>query len=134
MKGLLKLAKSDFKYAKFAYTQLGQSSDCADLNICAYHTQQCTEKLLKYVLESYGYSYERTHDISILVDVCIDKKIEVPEVIENASAAITSWATQSRYNSEFRASVRMISKVLDVCEKWLSELEILPIEVPKIEL
>ena len=51
MKGLLKLAKSDYKYANYAYLELQQSSDEADLNICAYHLQQCAEKLLKYNLQ-----------------------------------------------------------------------------------
>ncbi|MGL4737803.1 MAG: HEPN domain-containing protein [Cellulosilyticaceae bacterium] len=134
MKGLLKLAKSDFKYAKFAYSQLGQTSDCADLNICAYHTQQCTEKILKYLLESNGHTYDRTHDISILVDLCLNHHIDIPEIIEQASFAITSWATQSRYNSEFKASIRTIAKVLDCCEHWLKELDPLPVQLPQIDL
>lgn len=134
MKGLIKLAKSDYKYAQFAYTQLGQTSDCADLNICAYHTQQCVEKILKYLLETKGYKYDRTHDITLLVDTCLDQGIEIPEVIESLSSVITTWATQSRYNSEFKTSIRSITKVLDSCKKWLEELEVPTVQIDKIDL
>lgn len=134
MKGLIKLARSDYKYARFAYSQLAQTSDCADLNICAYHSQQCVEKLLKYLLEFKGHKYDRTHDISILVDTCVEKGIDVPEVIDGLSAVITTWATQSRYNSEFKTSVRSLSKVLDACEKWLNQVDIPKVEMPRFTI
>ncbi len=124
MKGLLKLARSDYKYAHFAYLELQKSSDEADLNICAYHLQQCTEKLLKYSLQKASVNYERTHDIALLVDLCFEHQINVPEIIDAMSSTITSWATQSRYNSEFKASTRSLQKVLNCCHDWLETLNV----------
>ncbi|MGL5675189.1 MAG: HEPN domain-containing protein [Cellulosilyticaceae bacterium] len=130
MKGLLKLAKSDLKYALFAYTQIQQTSDEADLNICAYHTQQCTEKILKYLLDTHTIPYTRTHDISILVDLCLDHHLAIPDIIENLAPTITTWAVHSRYNSEFKTSIRSLNKVLKCCEEWLSALEISTVNHP----
>ena len=129
MKGLLKLAKSDYKYANFAYLEIQKLSDEADINICAYHLEQCTEKLLKYILQKESINYDRTHDIVVLVDLCLDNEISVPETIDLMSSTITSWATKSRYNSEFRASIRSLEKVLNCCKSWLDELQILEVNI-----
>ena len=65
----------------------------------------------------------------VLVDLCLDNEISVPETIDLMSSTITSWATKSRYNSEFRASIRSLEKVLNCCKSWLDELQILEVNI-----
>lgn len=44
-----------------------QSGDEYDLQVAAFHIQQCVEKILKVVIEEYGYSYVETDEISALL-------------------------------------------------------------------
>lgn len=45
----------------------------------SFHCQQCAEKYLKAYLQEHGIEFERTHDLSPLLELCIavDKEFEI---------------------------------------------------------
>lgn len=131
MKGLYGLAEADYKFAKMNFEYLKATSDDMFVNMIAYHIQQAVEKLIKYLIERKGKRYPKTHDITELIDTCEEISIVIPqEIIEN-DVLITKWCTQTRYNINFKASVRKIEMLLPIIEKWLIQEQPLVVEIEK---
>jgi HEPN domain-containing protein len=123
MKGLYILAKTDLQMAKNNLALLEGVQDEVYMNYIAYHVQQATEKMLKFLLELRGHTYPRTHKIGVLIDECLNYNISVPELIQDYDVVISEWATGTRYDSKFVTSKRQLKKVLDTLEKWFEEIE-----------
>ncbi|MGL5675282.1 MAG: HEPN domain-containing protein [Cellulosilyticaceae bacterium] len=129
MKGLYGLAEADYKFAKMNFEYLKTTSDDMFVNMIAYHIQQAVEKLLKYLIEVKGKRYPKTHDITELIDACEPLNITIPEEIINNDVLITKWCTQTRYNINFKASIRKIELLLPVVEEWLKAEEPQQVEI-----
>lgn len=123
MKGLYLLAKSDYQFAKLNYEVLMQTTDQLYINKVAYFTQQAVEKLLKFTMEIGGVRYPKTHDISRLVDSCMESRIYVPQKIVDMDRELTSWCTATRYDCDFYVSKRHIESVMQELEDWISVLD-----------
>lgn len=116
---LLIKAETDIGMARLALTQ---SDDYYVLN-AAYHVQQAVEKTLKFALEELGVDYQKTHRISALVkqmpdtqDLLSDEDLEFLEAREDSFA---NWESNVRYDNDYMASRRLVSKVLDFAEQLL---------------
>ncbi len=121
MKGLYLLAKSDYDFAKINYAQLKQTTDQLYLNKVAYFIQQAVEKLLKFQLELKDVLYPKTHDISRLIDACIENEIKIPHEIVIRDRELTMWCTATRYDCDCYVSKRHIEAVLAALEIWFQD-------------
>ena len=63
----MKKARQDLKSAKVLFSGTDPVLDTA-----VYHTQQCAEKALEAFLDSNNHPVVRTHDLSVLVDLCVE--------------------------------------------------------------
>lgn len=124
MKGLYILAKSDFEFGKDSYERLKQTTDQLYLNKVAYFIQQAVEKLLKFQLELHDVVYPKTHDIGRLIDLCLEKNIQVPDKIVDMDREITMWCTATRYDCDFYVSKRHIESVMKAVAGWIKEIDI----------
>jgi len=61
-----------------------------------FDVQQSAEKALKAVCISKGIIFQRTHDISYLIDLVENEGIEVPDVVKNGRY-LTQYAVETRY-------------------------------------
>ncbi len=61
-----------------------------------YHCQQAAEKAVKAFLVHHGKSYEKTHDIEVLVDVACEIDSSFSKLAD-AADVLTPYATRFRY-------------------------------------
>ena len=85
----LTIAESDFQ----AYKILASSEKPPTMEVC-FHCQQCAEKYLKAFLQERMVRFERTHNLTTLLDLCLplDQEFEKLrrelERLENYSVAV----------------------------------------------
>ena len=121
---LLDRAKLDLGAAKTILNQV--AADEAYIDICAYHCQQCVEKIAKHMITLQGDSYTPDHRIEYyLRDL---KECEIKTLIETAEVDIDRWATHARYKNSILASKREVNTVIELCEKLI---ELAEQELPK---
>jgi HEPN domain-containing protein len=84
----------DLRLARHALTL---SSGCP-YRLIAYHGQQCTEKYLKAFLVFHRIDFPYTHNISRLLELCIERS-KWPEKIFEAEE-LTPFAITARYPGE----------------------------------
>jgi HEPN domain-containing protein len=65
-------------------------------DIAVYHCQQAAEKAVKSFLVHHGKSYEKTHDIEVLIDLACEIEAKFSELAD-AADALTPYATRFRY-------------------------------------
>lgn len=65
-------------------------------DIAVYHCQQSAEKAAKAFLVHHGKTYEKTHDIEVLVDLACEADARFSELAD-AADALTPYATRFRY-------------------------------------
>ncbi|MBI2980850.1 MAG: HEPN domain-containing protein [Deltaproteobacteria bacterium] len=88
-------AKSDLGSAK----QLVSGSD-PHADTAVYHCQQAAEKSLKAFLAFRDAKFEKTHNLTLLIDLCSEIDTEFKKFLESA-ASLTPYATAFRYPDEF---------------------------------
>jgi HEPN domain-containing protein len=64
--------------------------------IC-FHMQQCTEKYLKAFLIFHGKEIRRTHDITELIEECIEIDSDFSKLYEINADRLTEYAIELRY-------------------------------------
>ena len=70
-------------------------------DVAVYHCQQAAEKSVKAYLVYHRKSYEKTHDIEVLVDLAADIDASFGTLVD-AADVLTPYATRFRYpNSTF---------------------------------
>lgn len=67
--------------------------------LIAYHAQQCVEKHLKAYLVHRMVDFPYTHNISLLLELCVEQQVSWPETIQEAKR-LTSYAITARYPGE----------------------------------
>lgn len=67
--------------------------------LIAYHAQQCVEKYLKAYLVHRRIDFPYTHNISLLLELCIKQQVNWPETIQEAKL-LTPYAITTRYPGE----------------------------------
>lgn len=68
----------------------------APANICCFHAQQSAEKYLKAYLISKNIVFPKTHDLELLVKLCIQINFGFNEILSNAISLI-NYAIVPRY-------------------------------------
>ena len=116
---LLERAKADLLTAK---TMLESASgDDVVMDICAYHCQQCAEKIVKFLILLQGDSYAADHQSYVYLEDL--KNEEVKNLVSQIAAKIDSWATTIRYHHSILSNKKSVSEVVCVCEKLVDLAE-----------
>lgn len=87
----------DLRLARHALTL---PTDCP-FRLIAYHAQQCAEKYLKGYLVSHQIDFPYTHNISRLVELCVEQGLR-GEALQDAEE-LTPFAITARYPGEDEA-------------------------------
>jgi HEPN domain-containing protein len=100
------------------------------LAIACYHSQQAAEKSLKGYLVSQGEKIEKTHDLQLLCEKCIQKDVTFNEIYE-ASSKLSLYASAPRYPKEIvvdetiaKISIERAQKVYDFCMMKIPKTEV----------
>ncbi|EKE02304.1 MAG: HEPN protein [uncultured bacterium] len=112
----------------------GEDSSYRDLRdipieLLCFDLQQCVEKSMKAVLVKNKIRFNRSHDITYLIDLLINNKINLPEYIKNEAPAMTQYASETRYpgdwepitDEEYKEAVKIAEKVYSWAEKQIKE-------------
>ena len=118
---LLERAKGDLIVARDIVSK--NMPDEVQLDIAAYHTQQGTEKMLKFYMSENNIVYSKTHETLKLLDQLDTAGVSYPDWIYNDNAVITAYATESRYGENLVATKRKLLELLCLAETWLNEIE-----------
>jgi HEPN domain-containing protein len=110
---LLDRAKSDLKTAKLILQQV--ESDEILIDVCAYHCQQCVEKIAKYAINMQGDDYVPDHRVESYIADLHDG--EMKQLIESITIDINAWATFIRYRNTILASKREVIQIIEICER-----------------
>lgn len=102
-----------------------QSGDEYDLQVAAFHIQQCVEKILKVVIEEYGYSYTETGKISdLLQQLPKEQKVlssATVNSIERDEALLSKWESATRYDDPYMASSNLVKELYDKVKLFFEE-------------
>lgn len=88
---LLNLAREDLAAAK----ALADAKEVSDSK-SGFNAQQAVEKALKAVLARKGEDFPFTHDIALLVELCEDHGLQLPDDLREADR-LTPYAATLRY-------------------------------------
>ena len=113
---LLDIARLDLFTAKTMFEHL--SEDDKLLDICAYHCQQCVEKVAKYMILQQGDDYVNDHRVEAYISDLRDGKIK--ELILSIEYDIDNWATSVRYRGTIFSSRKAVESVIAVCDELIS--------------
>jgi HEPN domain-containing protein len=89
---LVRQAASDLAAARALAADADQLDD-----VVGFHVQQAVEKAIKSALASQGVEVPRTHDLTYLVEVAMERGIEAPLSLDDAER-LTPWAVATRYD------------------------------------
>jgi len=109
---LLERAEGDLETVR---RLLPSSSDEVMVDICAYHCQQCAEKVAKFLILLEGKEYSIDHRSDQYLQDLDD--VEAKKLINTISHKIDSWATSIRYSRTAMSNKIAVTEVLDVCEQ-----------------
>lgn len=107
---LVKKAKEDLEAAK----SLVKSQEFSE-EIVLFHCQQAIEKALKAYLDSNNVLYPKTHDLEMLLSMCVEKDGSFDEI--SFVTAMTPYAVEIRYDEFVAFSKEEISDLMSKTEK-----------------
>ncbi|MEK7396798.1 MAG: HEPN domain-containing protein [Candidatus Poribacteria bacterium] len=88
-------AMEDFMVAKH---ELSFPEEEITTGAICFHCQQLVEKLLKAYLISKSVEIRKTHDLQLLLDLCLEQDIDFSKLnVDN----LTSYAVEIRYTDDF---------------------------------
>ena len=73
-----------------------KESEAYFLDIVVYHCQQSSEKALKAYLTYYDVIFPKTHDLRVLLGLCISIELEFQQ-LQDIAENLTSYAVAYRY-------------------------------------
>jgi HEPN domain-containing protein len=114
---LLDRAKGDLKAAK----ALLNEADDVMMDICAYHCQQCVEKVVKYLILAQGDTYANDHRSDIYLEELNDAKVKA--LVRQIGSKIDSWATTILYHHSILSNGKMVTEVIETCERLVAMAE-----------
>ena len=113
VKDWLKKASSDLKASKKL------SDDIETLDCSVFHTHQCAEKTLKAFMVLAQKSIPKTHDLSFLLEHCIEINNEFM-FLRKESKNLDSYGYASRYpNDTFYVDKQSAEEAIEMAEKIL---------------
>jgi HEPN domain-containing protein len=86
------------------------------LEIVCFHSQQAVEKIIKCYLVSQGHEPLKTHDLQVLMEMCIDINALFDDVYEEA-ITLTSYAVRVRYPTELDITEQDAATALENADK-----------------
>ena len=86
------------------------------LEIVCYHCQQSSEKFLKGYIADQNKTIQKTHDLKLLVNECMQTKEEF-KTIEQECARLTPYGVQSRYPFAMEIEEEDMKKALNDANK-----------------
>jgi HEPN domain-containing protein len=92
------------------------------LSAVVYHCQQAAEKALKAYLTDQGLQFPKTHDLTVLLMLCLplDKGFEV---LQEVAEVLTSYATEFRYPADVMEPERQEAKqAIDLSEETVQQV------------
>lgn len=92
-------------------------------DVAGFHLQQAAEKLLKAFLVARRVSFEKIHDLSELIEQCIEVEAEFTS-LRHEVAALTPFAVRYRYPGPVDPTVDQIKFALAIVDR-LTELVLL---------
>jgi hypothetical protein len=115
-------ADHDLGSAKIIYLHIPEYSD-----VVAFHCQQAVEKYLKAALIYFDINFERTHNLSYLLDL-LSRKVAVDSKIYDESIKLNSFAVQIRYpnikieltKSQLEEAINTAEEMRKIAEKIIS--------------
>ena len=118
-RSLLDIAKLDLLTAK---TMRGYvSEDEKIIDICAYHCQQCVEKVAKYMILLQGDDYANDHRADSYLAELHDGDIK--RLIQSIHYDIDMWATTVRYRGTIYSGVKAVDSVIATCDEIIAAAE-----------
>ncbi len=91
----------------------------AVLSAVVYHCQQAVEKGLKAYLTDQGLRFPKTHDLTILLALCVSVD-GCFEVLQDTAVILTAYATEFRYPADVMEPEREESKqAIDMAENTI---------------
>lgn len=94
------------------------TGDEFELDVIAYHTHQAVEKMMKYILNSHGIVFKKTHIIEELCEQFEESDLELPQWLDINAPMITRWATETRYGDDLVAVKKRVLDILEKSEIW----------------
>jgi len=92
-------------------------NDDVIIDVCAYHCQQCVEKIAKFLILLQGDTYANDHRSDIYLEDLKDE--DVVALIKHVASKIDYWATSIRYHHTILSNEKMVKEVLEICEKLI---------------
>jgi len=114
----------DFNSGKALYALFENDEIDIDIEKIYFDFQQSVEKLLKALLTNSNISINKTHDIEVLIDTCIENHINILDNIE-FFIKLTEYAVEGRYG--------IINDDLNDTENYINKISAL-VEFTKIQL
>lgn len=113
----LRKALGDLRSAK----KLAKGDD-ETLDTAAYHTQQCAEKALKAFLVFNKYSPKKTHDLEVLLELCVAVDQSLKN-FEDEAISLIPYAVYTRYPDDYFTVTRVdVEAAIVVAEKILTKI------------
>ena len=127
----LKLASTSLMKARQDLTVLEKLVNDEEVayEIIGFHAQQVVEKSIKAILIWKEIKFRKTHDLSELIDLCVDEGIEIPNEFIDLDE-LTPFAVEFRYDLFVESEEEPFSrqKSLDRVKKvWLWVDSFLPV-------
>jgi len=116
---LLDRAKADLLTAKTMLTIA--ANDDVVMDVCAYHCQQCVEKVVKFLIMLQGESYAPDHRSFIYLEELNEGRVK--ELVKEVSAKIDAWATTIRYHHAILSNKKAVEEVIVTCDNLISLAE-----------
>lgn len=107
---LIKKAKEDIETAQ----KLISLSDYSE-EIVLFHCQQAVEKALKAFLDSNGVVYPKSHDLEVLLSMCLEKDKSFVEI--SFVATMTPYAVEIRYDELVSLSEEETKNIVKKAQK-----------------
>ena len=94
------------------------SDDDVIVDTCAYHCQQCVEKVVKYLITLQGDSYAPSHNSDeYLLDLADGG---AKELFKNISNRIDRWSNTIRYSHTLMSNKEAVMDVIAVCKQLIA--------------
>ena len=97
------------------------TSDDLMIDICAYHCQQCIEKVVKFAIELEGKEYSGRHDLYIVLDDLVDT--ELSSLVKPVISYVDGWISATRYGAGIRSSKSQVELVMGVCKDAVNHVK-----------
>jgi len=92
------------------------------LEIICFHSQQAVEKMLKCYLVTHDIEPPKTHDIQLLLEMCLEISDDYDDVYENATT-LTNYAVRLRYPAELGLVELDAKKALDIADRVMAHVK-----------